>query len=142
MPAATSGSTINDRLRYSDGIVIGEALKDAELAAAARPKFFRFEGSGECVNLNHSELTAGSFVRFSHMSAASFWKEYKALKNPIKKTKKESNAVQVAKLTENTGKAERKKFKDMVAKLLNKITLPNGHGKKPKLTIAKLPTIA
>jgi hypothetical protein len=102
------------RLRYSDGIFIGEALSST-LPVARRPQFFTLENNDIVVQYNG--LQADRFIRFSHRSSVGFQDSLNKL-----------NAT------------EQDKFFGLVENLIKKINVDDVAGRK-KLSLNDLPTI-
>jgi hypothetical protein len=113
LPAADILPHNQNRLRYSDGIMIGEALSVWQSTAVEYPQFFDL-ATKMTVAINRRRLSPESFVRFSHGSAMRFHNVFTRLSVP-----------------------EQGNFKDLVRKLLVKIRVPwSGH-----LTVDALPSV-
>jgi hypothetical protein len=95
------------RLNYSDGIVIGEAL----LSGALGDQIRFFDSASNAENIDYSDLTADSFIRFSHASSVEFFDEFNDLTAD-----------------------EQDEFRKLVQNLLSKITIDGHSG-----TISDLP---
>jgi hypothetical protein len=87
----------NGGSNYSDGVVMGEAYRNA----AMRDQIRFYDATGAAVDINDAGLTPESFVRFGHCDAERFFTKFNAL-------------------VDDAGKIE---FKGLVQQLLNKITV-------------------
>jgi hypothetical protein len=108
-----------NRLRYSDGIMIAEALHAWPVGNPRRPQFF---GLATNVGIPVNTGNNTGVVRFSHNGADEFCRDFFNPLRPIEQTQ----------------------FKTMVKKLLGKISVPNlggGGGGTRGLTINDLPWI-
>ncbi|MDR2737420.1 MAG: hypothetical protein LBB18_00560 [Puniceicoccales bacterium] len=69
LPTTNMVPDIN-RSGYSDGVFIGEAVKNATVPFERIPHFFKL--NGPAVDVHHDGVPAGRFVRFSHRSSEGF----------------------------------------------------------------------